>query len=288
MKYAIIDIGSNSVRLFLNENGKTILKTNKVTRLAEGMGKGLMLQPETVERTALAVSFFCKSAIDKGFNSINIFATQAVRNAKNKQIFIDRVKQLTNIDIDVVSGDREAELGLNGVLINNDGGIIDLGGASTEICVRRGGKIIYSKSLDIGAVKLYDMFGEDKVLLEKYLYSKIAEYGIVPNCNFYAIGGTATSICSIAQKMEIYDSEKITGYFLSLKELKSITRELYSKNVVERERIVGLQKERAKVIICGALALCCICEYLKIDGFTVSDNDNLEGYMYYLRSKNEQ
>jgi glycerol-3-phosphate responsive antiterminator len=105
-----------------------------------------MLNFEAVERNARAVSFFVAKAINLGVKPY-VFATAAVRQAKNGTDFVKRVKDLCCIDVDVVDGLLEAKLGVLGALNGQVGGIIDIGGASTEILVSDGNKIEFIKSL---------------------------------------------------------------------------------------------------------------------------------------------
>ena len=147
MKYGVIDIGSNSVRLMISVDGKTIDKYVKTTRLAENMEADNNLQIDSIERTACAVSFFVDKAKEVGADKIYIFATAAVRQAKNKQVFLSQVKDLTSIDVDVIQGELEAKLGAMGALNGCDGGIIDVGGASSEVMViKNGEKTVYGKA----------------------------------------------------------------------------------------------------------------------------------------------
>ena len=168
MKYGVIDIGSNSVRLMISDGNNTLYKKVKTTRLAENMC-GAVLQSAPMERTADAVSFFVKCAKEENVNEICVFATAAVRQAKNKQAFIDLVKDRTGIDVDVISGESEAQIGIKGALNGADGAIIDVGGASTEVIVTKDGTQIFSKSLNLGVVTLYNEFGQDKTKIENYI-----------------------------------------------------------------------------------------------------------------------
>ena len=166
-----------------------------------------------------------------------------------------------------------------GALSNRDGGIIDVGGASTEIAIIRKGQIIYSKSVDIGAVNLTDKCGQDFSLANDVVSDKLCEFGIVSFADFYSIGGTATSIAAMLQELEPYDPTKTDGYVVSKAQMESLTQKLYSMTVLEREKLKGLQPSRAKVIANGALIMLKIIQYVGLNEFTVSEKDNLEGYL---------
>lgn len=279
MKYAIIDIGSNSVRLMISIDGKTENKFVKTTRLAEKMGEDCLLQAEPIERTAQAVSFFADMAKQNNCDKLYIFATAAVRQAKNKQTFLDLTKTRYGLSIDVIDGQLEAKLGAMGAINGQDGGIIDVGGASSEVVVLEKRKTIFSKSLDIGCVKLFDKCGQDKEKILKVIDEKIMEYGIIPKTNFFGIGGTATSLASISQKMKIYDPKKVHGYKLSIEKVKEIRDMLFFLSLEEKYSLDGLQKERAQVISGGVGLIYAILKKANADCITISESDNLEGYL---------
>lgn len=277
--FGVIDIGSNSVRLMLSDGVNALSKENVITRIAEGQGEDSMLKDTAIERTALAVSFYANKAKTLGADKILIFATAAVRKAKNKSKFLDRVKELCGITVDVVSGEKEADIGFLGAAGGIDGGVIDIGGASSEIIVKKSGKLLYSKSLNVGCVSINNDFGQDKDKIEEYLNKKIEEYGEVPLSNFYAIGGTATSLCAIAQDLKEYSKDKVDGFLLSREQVDELVVKLSRMTISERKDIPCLQKGRGEVILGGAILLSIIMKKLGINYITVSEKDNLEGYL---------
>ncbi len=281
----VIDVGSNSVRLMLSENNATIEKHVTVTKLAEGEAKTGVLSNDAMERTLKAVSFFVKKARGFGAKNVYVFATAAVRSAKNGVEFARKIFDETGIELDIVSGEKEAKLGLFGALDGKDGAVIDVGGASTEIISIKNSEINYSKSLYIGSVNVTDLYGEDFNGIKSFLREKIKEYGVVPTQNFHAIGGTATSLAAICIGDKVYDSKKVHGYKLTMDKLCYLEDFLTSKTPFERENVNGLQKERAGVICSGLLILKTIMEEFGIEAITVSENDNLEGYLGFLEEK---
>ncbi|MBR5191994.1 MAG: hypothetical protein IKW33_01120 [Clostridia bacterium] len=278
-KFAVIDIGSNSVRLMVSINGKNHNKEVLTTRLAEGMGENLILQTTPMERSAKAVSFFVKRAKALGINNIWAFATAAVRNAKNKQEFLAMCKNLCGIEIDVVSGEKEAYLGILGGLGGNNGGLIDVGGASTEIVVQKNGKITYLKSFNIGCVSLTNVAGQKEKKAQEYLNNVFLALGGLEEKKFTAIGGSALSACAILLKLKVYDPNKTHGYVIEKQNLLSLKKKLYSLSLEERKNIIGLQEKRIETISSGVAILCFIMERLGLDQLTISEGDNLEGYL---------
>lgn len=275
----VIDVGSNSVRLLLTDEGNFISKDVIITKLADGLSQTGKLNKESILRTASVVDSFKNKAINLGAKNVYVFATAAVRSASNGLEFVKQVKSLSNLDVDVISGDKEALYGITGVLKGSNGGVIDIGGASTEIIVNNGVKSVYSYSLDLGVVRLKDICGQDIDFLRKVCKERVAEYGVVPKDKFYGIGGTATSLASIALELEVYDRTKVHNYFLTKKTVDDIVDKLSKMSVLERENVKGLQPQRAEVMLGGAVLMSTVMEYLNIDGITVSEDDNLEGYL---------
>ena len=279
MLYAVIDIGSNSARLMMHDGDKTLYKRVKITRLAEDMGEEKILTESAIDRTALAIKEFVDIAKNEKADKIYAFATAAVRYAENSAVFLDRVKSVCGFDVEVVSGDVEADLGYNGALGGRDGGVIDIGGASAEIIVCENGKKVYSKSLDIGVVKLKDKCGQDKRTVFEYVGDKIKEYGYIPHAKFYGIGGTATSIAAIMLKLKQYNPDLVNGYRIQKAELKKLTDKLFSMTIEERRNLKGLQPARAEVIAGGTALMLAVMDKIGLNEITVSESDNLEGYL---------
>ena len=276
---AVIDVGSNSVRLLLNDKGE-LKKEIKVTKLADGLALTGRLNETAIARTADAVNCFYNKAKSLNAKSVYVFATAAVRRAINGYEFVERVKELCGLTVDVISGELEARCGLDGVLKGKDGGIIDIGGASTEITVRKNGEIVYSKSLDLGGVKILDTCAQDADKIYQLAKEKVKEYGNVPTSVFYGIGGTATSISSVYHKLKVYDKNVVHGSKIDRKILDETISLFASKTVEERKNIIGLQPERADVILGATILLKAIFEHLNLDYIFVIEDDNLEGYLY--------
>lgn len=279
MKFGVIDVGSNSVRLMISDGERTQNKFVQTTRLAEGMNDDNNLKTVAIERTVATVSFFCDKAKTIGVDKLFCFATAAVRKADNGNVFVQKVKDTCGLDVDVISGETEAKIGYMGALNGSDGAIVDVGGASTEVVVVKNGKQTYSKSQNIGAVVVTDVCGQDYSTSKTFVDKKVSEYGEVPNSTFYAIGGTATTIVSIALGLDPYDPKKVQGYKLCRSELENICERLFSLSIEQRQQIKGLQKDRAKVIANGAYILLSVMDKVGTDCFIVSESDNLEGYL---------
>lgn len=280
MKIAAIDIGSNSVRLMMWADGKTLYKRINTTRLGEGLVSTGVMSPAAMQRTAAAVRDFAAAAAEDGAAKVYAFATAAVRRAANREEFLGEVRRVAGIDVDVISGEEEAEIGILGALGNSDGGMIDVGGASTEIIVRRGGKSVYAHSADVGAVRLYDACGRDYDKLNGFITAALAEYGEVPACGaMCAIGGTATTMAAVALALEKYDPAVIDGTRIGVAQAGEMAKKLLSMPVDEVMKMRGMDPRRADIIGGGSLLMYRIMRMLGLSEITVSERDNLEGYV---------
>ena len=278
-KIAVIDIGSNSVRLMMMADGKVLYKTLDTTRLGEGLASSSLLKREAVERTAAAVAAFYARANAEGAASVYAFATAAVRSAENGSEFVARVRELCPLDVEVISGMEEAELGILGALGGRDGGLVDAGGASTEIVVQKGGILIYKKSVDSGVVRLKDMCGADAEKLKQAAERAVGEYGKVPDgVPMYAIGGTATTLAALSLDMREYDSSRVTGTIVTAAQMRALAERLTKMRAEDIAKLPGVQPKRADVLGGGAVLLSVVMDRLGFSELIVSDSDNLEGY----------
>ncbi len=278
MSSAIIDIGSNSVRLMLRADGKTLYKKIETTRLGAGLAATHALSEEAIERTALAVRAFCEEGRACGAE-VYAFATEAVRSAKNGGAFCNRVKELCGLEVDVASGEEEARLAVLGALSGRDGGIVDIGGASTEVSYVKGGERAFSTSIPMGCVRLYDLASDKKEMLEKVISGAISPLSAAePFGTTYVVGGTASTLASILMGLETYDGEKLQDFEIGIRSAEETADMLLSMTVEERKRVRGMDLPRADIIGGGVLLLARIMRMLRLESVRFSDRDNLEGY----------
>lgn len=284
-KFAIIDIGSNSIRLMISDGDKSLKKYVNTTKLAEKLAKTGKLQANAMERSLTAICDFVEIAKDFG-SEVHIFATEAVRSAKNSKEFTDKIKHYTGLSTDIVCGEMEAKLGFIGASHGQNVCVVDIGGASTEIVCGDKGEIIYAKSVPIGAVRLLDNCSEDEELLANYVADNLVLYGNVPRMDkLVAIGGTASTIVSVLQKMKVYDTEKVHNFMLYKRDVEKVYQLI--KNTIKSKRceIIGLAEGRRDIIVGATFELLKIMEMLGFDYLYVSEQDNLEGYLLLNKEK---
>ena len=275
---AVIDIGSNSVRLMLWADGKTILKRLLTTRLGAGI-QNRHLNQQSMLRSVEAVSYFFDEAKRAGAKEIYACATAAVRSAENREEFLRLVKDACGLSVDVVSGEREASLAALGALGTGDGIVIDVGGASSEVVSVQKGERVYAVSFPVGAVTLRERCRDEADRAEKLLDEIFAPLPGMQG-KVFAVGGTATSLASLKLELKEYNAERIQNCYLTAGELHSLKQKLFSLTVEERKVLAGMEAARADVIAGGAAILAKITDKMGAEGIYVSDRDNLEGYLY--------
>lgn len=283
---AIIDIGSNSVRLAVFDGDKIELRGKINTRLGEGLAKTGEICEEAEKRTLSAIQTLIVKAVLFGVQRQNIFvfATATVRRAKNGAAFCAKTFEATGINVDVVSEDTEAVLAITGALGDSDGAVLDIGGGSAELIVREHGEITYKKSLPLGAVVLYDMFGYDRESLNKYIENAVKEYGNVPKIEkLVVVGGTATTCAFVITRARSYDYKVTNKKLVQLEDLEILADKFFSFTDEDKQKM-GVEEGRTKIIAPGTQLLLGVLKYLGLDSYTASEDDNLLGYYLAKRS----
>ena len=282
-KNAVIDIGSNSVRLMLTEKAGVNQKTLNTTRLAENLSLTGFLCEAAMQRTAKAVEEFFALAKQRGAEEIFVFATEAVRAAKNRTDFVALLKK-RGIEVDVISGEKEAEIGYLGAAGDKKSAtVFDIGGASVEVVCGRYGKILKKKSLPLGLVRLKDLLGTGENDIETYVAEKIPQFGeFEKQDTLIGIGGTATAIAAMLSGETVYTAEKIHGTTISLSQIIALRRKIFDEYKNENlDKIYPIISPlRAEIIAHGVIVTEHIMRHLGFEEFTVSETDNMEGYLY--------
>lgn len=288
MRTAIYDIGSNSVRLIVFEGDEAVFRGKINSRLGEGIAQSNNFSPAALQRTIVALEKLKTISTEHGVQEGGhfAFATEAVRKAKDGHLFLRDAQTEFGIKCRLLSGDEEAEVALKGVLGSGDGAVIDIGGASSELAVRIGGKIVYSLSLKAGAGTLTDEFGSDKAALDHRLETLVKGYGKLPEIkDLYAIGGTASACGLIAKNLKQYDYEAIDGLLLDHKTVYDISDRLFLYTAEQRQEIFHLDPNRAAVLPCGARLFAKVIEYVHPERVRVSERGNIEGYYSWLKEQ---
>lgn len=305
-RIAIIDLGSNSARLIvmhIYENGAYNLVYNQKesVRLSEGMNATLLLQPEAISRALSTLKTFAHMCQLFHVDKIIGVATAAVRNAKNGAEFIALVQEETDIALEIISGEKEAELGYIGVMNTidlTDGLLFDLGGGSTELTLIHNRKIKKAVSLPFGAVTLTERFA----VQNKISPAKLAELHTFILTELYklpwlkrsfapliGIGGTARNIAKMDQKYKNYPFSKVHNYRLGPISFDELWKTICKTTLAQRKKLPGLSSERADIILAGVNIVKCLLDVTQASQLIISGCGVREGlFLQYYQTKLHQ
>ncbi|MBV6420309.1 MAG: Exopolyphosphatase [Ignavibacteriaceae bacterium] len=297
---AAIDMGTNSFHLIIVQvksdgSFKIIDREREVIRLGSHRGKEFTWISEgEMEKAIDVLKDFAKIA--QFYKAeVRAIATSAIREAKNKSEFIDRVFEETEINVEAVDGKTEAELiylGVQNALDVYDKRVlcVDIGGGSTEFLLGESGISEFSESIKIGAVRLSKMFFPDYHLSEsgiemcrQYIKDKLnANINLHPNHDFeFAIGSSGTIVAAasiISFRRSGKFKKSMNDFAFSAGEIYNLTSDvLKCESPVDRLFIEGMEIKRADIIPAGLLILSEVFDKFKLNEMTVSENALREG-----------
>ena len=291
---AIIDIGTNSVRLLMAEKDekgewKTLRKELRSTRLGEGMTDKATIGQGAKERTLSAVGEFTAMAKLEGAEDIFAYGTSIMRDASNGEEFADEVTAASGVPVRILSGKEEAyysyigAAGTSGVITS----VVDIGGGSTEICVGFGTDVGARHSFRLGCVRCSKQFdtttARGRAELKKHCFTLFRETDLMESMRnvkrWIGVGGTVTSLSSMLQELEVYDSSKVQDYVIYPEDVSKILEKLSKMSYDDKCHMKGLLPSRADIIVAGVVILDSLMEYFALSEITVSDRDLSEGLL---------
>ena len=296
MKLAAIDIGTNSMRLLICDyiNGEFINRKKFVntTRIGKGVDENGFIREDVIKSNLEALREFYEISKSQGCENIYCIGTSALRDSKNGDDFVRRAKLECNVEVEIISGNEESNLGFLGVLkganTESDILVIDIGGGSTEFVLGNINKIKFAKSENVGAVRMTEKFLTTDVIddYEFDMMSEFIEREINDTINYLkqnkvdkivGIGGTITSLSAMNQELEVYSMEKIHNSIVSRDDIQKILQNLKKMTLNDKKTLKGLQSKRADIITAGVEILNIIMKKLEQSEIIVSEYDNLEG-----------
>ena len=302
-RVAIIDIGSKSIKFFVGEKQedgtiKTLLDTNDIAALGEGLSKTGRISDEALERNAQSVKNFTEKAKELEAEKIVAVGTMALRSAANSADFVARVKELCDVDVQIIPGEEEARLSYLAVLSGlslQDGELVifDTGGGSTEFIFGHGTELKHRFSVNLGSNRITETFFADDPVAEGSVEAAIAqidkefaEAGVEGKpLQLVGMGGTVTSMGAVRHMMDKYKPEIIQGSALTKLDVEEQLAAYAKRTIEERRTIPGLQPKRADVILSGACILKVILERLNAPQLTISDRGLRHGLAFDLLNK---
>ncbi|HIG82165.1 MAG TPA: Ppx/GppA family phosphatase [Verrucomicrobiales bacterium] len=270
---AIIDVGSNSVKLLIAEVAEgvvtPIVHKGKQTRLGRGVFETGRLEPEAIADTARAVAAFGAKAKGQGAASVRVLATSAAREASNADELAAAISA-GGLELEIIDGQTEAELVLRGVrsladLAEGPLAIIDVGGGSTELLVADDSTLRLQHSFPLGTVRWLETFPVSETptaveraklaqALDDFLDEQVTpKLGGLPLPNtLIGAGGTPVFLARIFLERSDLAADEVEALRLSLPEVQSLTQRLWKMPLAARRELAGLPANRADVILFGA------------------------------------
>ena len=276
MRRAVIDIGTNTVKLLVADirDGLVypVVSKDQTTRLGEGVAATGRLSPAAMTRTVAAITGYVADARELEVAGLTAFTTSAARDAGNQQEFLDTVRQQSGLAVEVLSGQREAELIFRGVTSDPAWStrrllVLDIGGGSAEVIQGQGSTVEKWASLPLGAVRVTEQFRDRSFAelvehLRGTLRTALAGYDLTGR-QFIATGGATTTLGRVA-------TGKADHAELTFEEVSGLVAHLNSLSLAERRQVPGLPPDRADIIVAGGAVLMFVMETLGAMALTVS------------------
>ena len=295
---AVIDIGTNTIRMLLGDCRNGILAPEsyhrQITRLGGDFSPQNGLSVAAMDRSLATLQFYQDIIDAENISQVRTVATAALRSANNRDFFLAAVVVSTGIKIEVIAGEEEARLTTLGVLsvidpIPKAAIVMDIGGGSTELICIVDGKIRAQKSYPVGVVGLCEgctsaaqrQSSIDVVILQ---FSQCLQQIGMAEMPFQLIGtaGTITTLAAIHLQLKKYNHDLINNHVLSIDWLHQLQQELEVIPVSQRELMVGMETGRGDLILPGLQILLTVMQQFQFSTVKVSDCGLLEGLMLQL------
>lgn len=307
---AAVDIGSNSIRLVINNGASDLVRKATVTRLGRSMGgssgSGELSQP-ALDETFACFATYAEDLRAYGVQRCQVFATAAARNATNVQLLADGAQKILGRPLQILTGIEEAELAWVGATswaqprLTPVGEpaydlVIDIGGASTEFIVGRPGfapEALYS--LDVGCVNITEQFlradppgpvalSSAVGVVRSHLDDVAREIPLIAKADrLIGIAGSITTVAAIEIGLKTWDPTRVHQFELSRSAAEDVFRTVATESAADRSANPGLTLDRVGTIVGGALIVVAIMRHFDFDSLTVSTTDNLDAVVARLQ-----
>ena len=300
-RVAAIDCGTNSIRLLIadiaGDNFKEVLRTMEIVRLGQGVDQNKAFHPDAIDRTLKAVELFRDQIASKGVEKIRFCATSATRDASNRNLFIDGVREILGIEVEVIPGEEEAELSFIGAtkeLRQSDAPflVVDIGGGSTEF-VFGSEKVDFAKSVNIGCVRMSErhlntqppsmaQIAQAIIDIDIAITQAAAVVPITTAKTLVAVAGTATTVAAAALELTDYDRHQIHLSRISSEKVHKVAAKFQSMSKDQIASLGFMHPGRVDVITAGSLVLSRIMAATGATEFVASESDILDGMAWSL------
>jgi exopolyphosphatase/guanosine-5'-triphosphate,3'-diphosphate pyrophosphatase len=297
VRYAVIDVGTNSVKFHIGERHpdgtwQTIVDRAEITRLGEQLDETGRLSREAIDRTAQAIGEMVEDARRAGVAAVAAVGTAGLRIAPNASELVELVRSHCGVGIEVISGEEEARLAYLAATSTLPVAarklvVFDTGGGSSQFSFGDGKRVSERFSVEVGAVRFTERFGLDRVVddarlaeAQAAIENDLSRLGRRPEPDaVIGMGGAITNLAAVRHKLAVYDADVVHGTVLDREELDRQIELYRTRTADERREIRGLQPKRAEVILAGACVVRAILEKLDADALTVSDRGLRHGLL---------
>ncbi len=275
MRFASIDIGTNSVLLLIVEKRENIIEPIWQAMGVPRVGRNLAVTGEIAEASFDALmndlSRFQKDIHEKEATLVGVVATQAFRVAKNGEFLMAKISAALGINAVIIAGPEESRLGYMAIAnryASPNLTVLDIGGGSTELTQKGHGM-----SLPIGAVSVFESFKNDQAACRAYAKNFFQEalIGWTSAMNLIVVGGTASALAMMELKLEKFDAKAIEGLKLEVDQVTNAIDLLAGLSETEKRLIPGMDQGRIDILMPGLCILESLLLISKTSSFRVSD-----------------
>jgi exopolyphosphatase / guanosine-5'-triphosphate,3'-diphosphate pyrophosphatase len=296
-RYAVIDVGTNSVKFHIGERDaagrwRAIVDRAELTRLGEHLEQTGTISPEPLERTVAAIAGMVEEARRHQVRATAAVGTAGLRIASNREDVIAAIRERTGLTVEVIPGEEESRLAYLAVraglgVTEGSLAVFDTGGGSTEFTFGRGPQVEERFSLEVGAVPYTERYGLAGQVAPEVLDDAMAAIaadlarldGHPPPAALVGMGGAVTNITAVKLGLAVYDPDAVQGAVLDRAEIDRQIEHYRSRDAEARRAIVGLQPKRADVILAGACIVRTVMDKLGQQTLTVSDRGLRHGLL---------
>jgi len=310
-RFAAVDLGSLTVRLAVAEltapgRFQVLGHYREVTGLGAGLAQSDHLAPEAMARTLQALEGFARIMRAQGVEVARVVATQALRQARNRDAFVQQVQDGLGLPVEILSAEAEARLSLKGVLsalapeflAAKELVVFDVGGGSSEWALLRQGQEPRFSSLPLGVLTLSQArpLGdpprpEAVAAMKQEIETRLGDFyqqNLQPHLDnpqrLVGTAGAVTTLAALALKMSLYEAQRVNNLILTRAQVATITELLCGLPEAARAGLPGMEPAKAGVMVAGALIVLTILEIFRQDSLVVIDAGLLEGVLGEMAS----
>ena len=307
MRIASIDIGTNTILLLIADiaaDGTLAVVRDEqvIARLGKGVDANRRITAETFTRVIGLLQKFKATAEANGASNVVASGTSALRDASNGAELVRDVKSRIGLEINVLSGQEEAELTYRGAVsefLRTPGAqrsyaVLDIGGGSTELTIGEEGAVLRKASLNVGALRLTERLLKTSPPSAPAISQAVSEVRswistlprLLPSTHLIGVAGTVTTLAAIDLNLPVYDPKRVSGHFIRLEMIEQIYEKLLTKSVGEMIRTFPqIQLGRADILLAGIIVLIEALKRFGVRGITTSDRGLRYGLALHEFSK---